>query len=167
MADLAPPETLKAPAAPEAIPLPEPKKKRGGRPRGSVNRCTRDVRIAARKYSKRALVIIMKLAEDSEDPRTQLAAAVELLDRAHGKPTMTRLVGGTGEDPVQLQRVRDITKGGSLELARRMEVLLTTAGLADVVGKALDAEADADKPALAPTPPNGDARGPGRRYRES
>jgi len=107
----------------EAQPAPEEPPKRGGRPRGSLNKATRDVRIAAQKYTKRALTVITKLAEQSNDPRVQLQAAVELLDRAHGKPAQTQLVGGAGGDPVRLQQMQDLMADPE-ETARRVSLLL-------------------------------------------
>ncbi len=107
----------------EAQPAPEEPPKRGGRPRGSLNKATRDVRIAAQKYTQRALTVITRLAEQSNDPRVQLQAAVELLDRAHGKPAQTQLVGGAGGDPVRLQQMQDLMEDPK-ETARRVKLLL-------------------------------------------
>jgi len=103
----------------------EDKPKRGGRPRGSLNKATRDVRIAAQKYTKRALTVITKLAEQSNDPRVQLQAAVELLDRAHGKPAQTTLVGGDADNPLLVGRVDpDELRNDGRELARRVALIL-------------------------------------------
>ena len=52
MLDSAPAETAEAP------PAQEPPKRRGGRPKGSLNRATKDVRIAAQRYTRRALTVI-------------------------------------------------------------------------------------------------------------
>ncbi len=97
----------------------EDKPKRGGRPRGSLNKATRDVRIAAAKYTARALTVITKLAEQSNDPRVQLQAAIELLDRAHGKPAQTQLLGGADAGPIEIgEPLTD------KELARRVGLIL-------------------------------------------
>lgn len=60
----------------------------GGRPKGAPNKVTRDVREAAMKYSTRALqtlATIMGSKKYAEAAR--VAAARELLNRAHGMPT--------------------------------------------------------------------------------
>ncbi len=128
MLDSAAVEPAEAPPA-DASPSPlpeatvEPPKKRGGRPRGSLNRATKDIRIAAQKYTKRALIVIAKLAEQAEDPNVRLKAACELLDRAHGKPSQTTLIGGDGGDPIKAQRVADLMDDPE-ETARRVALLL-------------------------------------------
>ncbi len=128
MLDSAAVEPAEAPPA-DASPSPlpeatvEPPKKRGGRPRGSLNRATKDIRIAAQKYTKRALIVIAKLAEQAEDPNVRLKAACELLDRAHGKPSQTTLIGGDGGDPVKMQQMQDLMDDPE-ETARRLALLL-------------------------------------------
>lgn len=66
---------------------------------------------------------------------------------------------GDGDNPIAIQATRAM-QDNPREMARRLETLLTSAGLADVVGKALGAGED-NTPALeAPTPPTGDAESP-------
>lgn len=56
-----------------------------GRPRGQPNRVTKEVREMAGEYGPQALEKIVTLL-DSEDDKTVLAAAKEVLDRAYGRP---------------------------------------------------------------------------------
>ncbi len=81
-----------------------PVRNRGGRPKGSKNRITRDLKIAAGKYTLRSLRVLWKLASESPEPMIRLKAACELLDRAHGKPSQVQLIGGTGQ-PIQSQQL--------------------------------------------------------------
>ncbi len=53
----------------------------------------------------------------------RLKAACELLDRAHGKPSQTTLIGGDGGDPVKMQQIKDLIDDPR-ETARRVGLLL-------------------------------------------
>ncbi len=53
----------------------------------------------------------------------RLKAACELLDRAHGKPSQTTLIGGDGGDPIKAQRVADLMADPQ-ETAPRVALLL-------------------------------------------
>ena len=57
-----------------------------GRPKGSLNKATAKVRKAAEKYSTKALQTLAEIMEGGENEQARIAAARELLDRAHGKP---------------------------------------------------------------------------------
>ncbi len=110
-------------AASEASEAPVPAPRRGGRPKGSLNLATRDLRAAASKYTARSLRVLWKLASESADEMVQLKAAVEILDRGHGRPSQTTLVGGDGGDPIKAQRVADLMADPQ-ETARRVALLL-------------------------------------------
>lgn len=62
-----------------------PKPPGSGRKPGTPNRITREVREAAQKHTVKALTTLARLTKH-EDPKIALAAAVELLNRGHGKP---------------------------------------------------------------------------------
>lgn len=65
---------------------PKPPNAGKGRPKGSVNKVTADVRALAQKHGEaaiQALVDIMKGAE--QPPAARVSAAKEILDRAYGK----------------------------------------------------------------------------------
>lgn len=60
----------------------------GGRPKGALNKVTRDVREAAQEYSPAALRTLAAIMSNGKtNPAARVAAAKELLDRAHGKAT--------------------------------------------------------------------------------
>jgi hypothetical protein len=56
-----------------------------GRPAGSKNRVTPEIKALAMKHCPAALETIVYLATNAETEATRLAAAKELLDRAYGK----------------------------------------------------------------------------------
>ena len=60
--------------------------KTGGRVAGTPNRSTASVRAIAGQYSAEAISTLVQLMRHSEDDRTRLVAAKELLDRGHGRP---------------------------------------------------------------------------------
>ena len=127
-----------------------PKVPGSGRKKGTPNRVTRQVREIACKYTARAVRQAWKLATEAKNQETQLKALELILAYGHGRPPQVQLLGGTGEEPVQLQRVRDGMRDNPRELARRLECMLTTAGLDKVVAQALSAGEGVDKPALEP-----------------
>lgn len=57
-----------------------------GRPKGSPNKATADIREAAQQYSAQALAVLVRVATQGESEAAQVAAANAILDRAHGKP---------------------------------------------------------------------------------
>jgi hypothetical protein len=60
--------------------------KTGGRQKGSRNKLTREIKEAALEFSGEALSRIVSIMR-GEDDRVAFAAAQEVLNRAHGKPT--------------------------------------------------------------------------------
>lgn len=61
-------------------------KKTGGRQRGTPNKVTADVRRLADVHSAAAIARLAHLMENAASEQAQVAAAKELLDRAHGRP---------------------------------------------------------------------------------
>jgi hypothetical protein len=57
-----------------------------GRPKGSVNKATADIREAASVYSDQALKVLVQIATSGESEAARVSAANAILDRAHGKP---------------------------------------------------------------------------------
>ena len=86
---------VKAGAPPPLLAGEAPAPRRRGRPKGSRNKATREIRELAQKYTKGALRRLKKLSE-SDDQQIALAACKEILDRGHGKPVATSEV--TGKD---------------------------------------------------------------------
>lgn len=75
-----------------------------GRKPGTPNKSTREIREIAQLHGKKAinkLVLLMK----SENEATSLRAAVELLDRAYGRPVTPSEVSGPGGGPIRMQDV--------------------------------------------------------------
>lgn len=81
----------------------------GGRPRGSLNKVTKDVRALAQQYgpdSIRGLAVLAgltspakgSLEKRSENAQVRKAAMDSLLDRAYGKPSQP--VEGSGEGTI-------------------------------------------------------------------
>lgn len=59
-----------------------------GRPKGSKNKSTFAIKAMAQKHSKEAIEKLVELMNSNDTPpQTRLAAAIALLDRAHGKPS--------------------------------------------------------------------------------
>jgi hypothetical protein len=58
-----------------------------GRPKGALNKATKDVKEAARKHGPKALEVLSRLMLEAESETAQIAAAKEILDRAYGRST--------------------------------------------------------------------------------
>jgi hypothetical protein len=87
-----------------------PKPPGSGRQKGTPNRITRDIREAAAKHSAKAIAELARLLKD-EDSRVRVAAARELLDRAHGKPITPTEISGKDGAPIETHNVTDIDVG--------------------------------------------------------
>jgi hypothetical protein len=57
-----------------------------GRPLGSSNRLARPLKEAASMHSEDCLNVLVDLRDHAESEQVRLAAAMAILDRAHGKP---------------------------------------------------------------------------------
>lgn len=69
------------------MPRPAGLPKTGGRQKGSANKITADVKEAAAFYTTEAIATLAGIMGDKEEAApARVAAARELLDRAHGKP---------------------------------------------------------------------------------
>lgn len=60
-----------------------------GRPRGALNKATKDIREAAQEFSAQALQVLVNVATTGESEAARVSAANAILDRAHGKPAQT------------------------------------------------------------------------------
>ena len=69
----------------------KPGERRGGRVKGTPNRATAAIKEIAGQYTEQAVNTLVSILAGGEGipPAAQVAAAKELLDRAHGKPTQT------------------------------------------------------------------------------
>ncbi len=67
-----------------------------GRPRGAVNKITRDVREAALPYAIKGIKQLASIAADTQiAAHDRIAAIKELLDRAFGKVKIAHTVSGS------------------------------------------------------------------------
>ena len=72
---------MASPGRPKGLPKPPG----SGRKKGTPNKITREVREAAQKHGTKAIAALVKLLKH-EDSKIVLAASIELLNRAYGKP---------------------------------------------------------------------------------
>lgn len=70
-----------------------------GRPKGSRNKSTADVKALARKYTEKAMAELGRLATEAQSEQARVAAIRELLDRGYGKSAQP-LTGEGGEGPI-------------------------------------------------------------------
>ena len=73
--------------------------RKGGRPKGSVNKATAAVRAIAQQYTEEAVLTLAEIMRDGTNSE-RIAAADKLLDRAHGKPAQM-----VGQEPDQKFKV--------------------------------------------------------------
>lgn len=64
-----------------------------GRPPGSLNKATADIKAYASQYSQEAIDRAVKIMRSAESEQACMAAVNSILDRAHGKPA----IQGPGE----------------------------------------------------------------------
>lgn len=69
-----------------------------GRPKGSLNKVTADVKALAGKHGPVAIRELARLAQKAESEAARVAAIKELLDRAYGKPTQP--LAGDKDNPL-------------------------------------------------------------------
>jgi hypothetical protein len=80
-----------------------------GRPKGSLNKVTADVRTLAQEYGPSAIATLVKIMDSSENDQARIAAAKEILDRAYGKAKQAiEATGPDGGPVVFTQIVRQI-----------------------------------------------------------
>lgn len=72
-----------------------------GRPKGTPNKATADVRAMAQKYGPSALATLSEIMEDTGAPEAaRVAASKELLDRAYGKSKQAVEHSGQSDKPL-------------------------------------------------------------------
>lgn len=74
------------------------KREGAGRPKGSLNKATADVKQAAQAFTTDAISTLAEIMRSPEHPAAaRVSAANALLDRGHGKPKQP-LTGGDDDD---------------------------------------------------------------------
>ncbi len=81
----------------------------GGRKKGTPNLSTAEVRKYAQEFGREAIVMLAELMEKSEDERTRIAAAKELLDRAYGRAPQAVEHAGKDGGAIKLEDVSQMT----------------------------------------------------------
>ena len=93
-----------------------------GRPKGSRNKITKEIRAIAGKYSHRAVRSVWKLAQHAENLDVQLKALTLILAYAHGRPTDRQELSGPEGKPL----MPDLSMPDK-EIARRIALVLSLA----------------------------------------
>lgn len=78
-----------------------------GRPKGSLNKATADIKALAREHAPNAMRELARLAVEAESEAARVAAIKELFDRGFGKPT--QLHGGD-DDAAPIRHSVDMGK---------------------------------------------------------
>ena len=60
-----------------------------GRPKGSLNKATAELKQIAQQYTDEAFEILLQIARDGENEGARVSAVKEILDRGWGKPAQT------------------------------------------------------------------------------
>jgi hypothetical protein len=94
----------------------------GGRPKGSLNKATADIRELARKYVPAALEQLAHLSVNAQSESARVAAIKEILDRAYGKSMQALEHSGNEGGAIKVEEVTDEKRARALAafLARTM-----------------------------------------------
>ncbi len=79
----------------------------GGRPKGSTNKSTQELRDLCRKHAPEAIKSLLHLAANAVSEQAKIAAIKEILDRGYGKSTT--IIGG--EDGAKPELVVSVIGG--------------------------------------------------------
>ena len=88
------------------MPAPKGIKKHGGRAKGTPNKVTADVRVAAPRFGIAALEHLAHLSTHAESEAAQVAACKEILDRAYGKSAQAVELANKGGDRLVVEIVK-------------------------------------------------------------
>ena len=85
-------------------------RKNAGRPKGSRNKLTAVANAnlveLAKAHTEEMLLILVRLARNSESDGVRAEAGVAVLDRGNGKPAQTHEIAGKDGQPIILEIVR-------------------------------------------------------------
>lgn len=82
-------------------------KKKMGRPKGSLNKSTAEMKELAQAYGPRALKRLAQLMDEAEAEETRRGAANDLLNRGYGRPAQTQQLAGHDGGPLDLSTMSD------------------------------------------------------------
>ncbi len=71
-----------------------------GRPKGALNKSTKDIKALASKHGPDAIKKLVAIMDRGESDAVQVNAAKELLDRGYGKPAQALEHTGGGGGPL-------------------------------------------------------------------
>jgi hypothetical protein len=87
----------------------------GGRPKGSVNKATADIRELARQYAPDALKELARLSVNAVSEAARVGAIKEILDRAYGKSSQALEHSGPDKGPIETRVITDEDRVQALE----------------------------------------------------
>jgi hypothetical protein len=73
-----------------------------GRPKGSLNKATADIKAAAQVYTEDALATLAQIMKAGESEAARVAAANSILDRGFGKPRQSMDVDATSDMTIEI-----------------------------------------------------------------
>jgi predicted ArsR family transcriptional regulator len=73
-----------------------------GRPKGSLNKATADIKAAAQAYTEDALATLAQIMKAGESEAARVAAANSILDRGFGKPRQSMDLDATTDMTVEI-----------------------------------------------------------------
>ena len=88
-------------------------RKTGGRQKGTPNKATADVKVAAQRYTAEAVDTLAEIMRKSESDAAKVAAIKELLDRGHGKAKQTVEASGPDGGPIPGEITLRFVKAGA------------------------------------------------------
>ena len=74
-----------------------------GRPKGSLNKVTADIRALAREHGPAAIETLIEIMQGAENDASRIAAAKELLDRGFGKSVQAVEHSGQDGKPLSIK----------------------------------------------------------------
>ena len=97
-----------------------------GRPKGSRNKSTKDIKLLAAPYGPEAIGVLAKLMHEGETHSVRVNAARELLDRGFGRASQP--IEHSGQVDVAMTLDRLIERRREQELAMRVPALGVSPG---------------------------------------
>ncbi len=77
------------------------KREGAGRPKGSINKTTAELKAYAQEFGEDAISMLSMLMYYSIDPRVRIMAGKEILDRGYGRPPQGVELSGPDGGPIE------------------------------------------------------------------